>query len=86
MGAEVEGEANEDDEEAWWNGIYTEQEMRTLKAVHVDVPEMLGYADISLTKKALCDNGLISTEEEQDSEKELIKKGMIFDILDEMKF
>ena len=63
-----------------------EQEIRTLKAVHVDVPEVPGYEDISLTKNALCDNGLISTEEERDGEKELIKKGMLFDSLDEVKF
>jgi hypothetical protein len=63
-----------------------EQEVRTLKAVHVDVPEVPSYEDISLTKNALCDNGLMSTEEEQDSEKELVKKGMLFDSLDEVKF
>ena len=64
MGAEVEGEAVEDEEKAWWNGIYMEKEMRILRAVHVDVPEVPGYADISLTKNDLYDNDLISMKEE----------------------
>lgn len=81
VGAEPGG----NEETAWWDGIYTEEEVKTLKAVQVDMPEVPGSEDISLTKNALCDNGLMSMEEEN-SETELIKKGMVFDSLDEVKF
>jgi len=58
---------------------YNDVELRQLKAVHVEVPSIPNFMDISLVDQAICDTGLtLLANEVLDSEEVEIKKGMVF--------
>jgi hypothetical protein len=60
--------------------------MRQLRSVHVHVPSVPNYMDISMTDKAICDTGLkLARESVYDLNNEIISKGMIFNTLNELK-
>jgi hypothetical protein len=66
---------------------YNDVELRQLKAVHVEVPSVPNFLDISKVDKAICDTGLsLLGDELPDSEEVHIKKGMVFDTLEHLKF
>jgi hypothetical protein len=66
---------------------YNDVELRQLKAVHVEVPSVPNFLDISKVDQAICDTGLsLLSDELSDSEEVYIKKGMIFDTLEHLKF
>jgi hypothetical protein len=65
---------------------YTANEMRRLRSVHVHVPSVPNYMDVSMTDKAICDTGLkLARESVYDLNNEIISKGMIFNTLNELK-
>jgi hypothetical protein len=60
---------------------YNDVELGQLKAVHVEVPS------VSVVDQAICDTGLsLLADEVPDSEEVEIKKGMIFDTLEHLKY
>ena len=66
---------------------YNDVELRQLKAVHVEVPSVPNFMDISMVDQAICDTGLsLLPDEVPDSEEVEIKKGMIFDTLEHLKY
>jgi hypothetical protein len=66
---------------------YNDIELRQLKAVHVEVPSVPNLLDISKVDQAICDTGLsLLGDELADSEEVHIKKGMLFDTLEHLKF
>jgi hypothetical protein len=66
---------------------YNDSELRQLKAVHVEVPSVPNFMGISMVDQALCDTGLMLLDDEvAQSEKTEIKKGMMFDTLEHLKY
>jgi len=66
---------------------YKDVELRQLKAVHVELPSVPNFRDISMVDQAICDTGLsLLADEVPDSEEVEIKKGMIFDTLEHLKY
>jgi hypothetical protein len=66
---------------------YNDVELRQLKAVHVEVPSVPNFMDISMIDQAICDIGLsLLADKVPDSEEVEIKKGMIFDTLEHLKY
>jgi hypothetical protein len=66
-----------------YNGI----ELRQLKAVHVDVPSVPNFMDISMVDQAICGTELtLLADEVPDSEEVEINKGMICDTLKHLKY
>jgi hypothetical protein len=61
---------------------YNEEELRQLKAVHVEVPSVPNFMDISMVDQAVCDTGLSLLDESVLE----IKKGSVFDTLDHLKY
>ncbi|CAD6333995.1 unnamed protein product [Miscanthus lutarioriparius] len=66
---------------------YNDVELRQLKAIHVEVPSVPNFMDISTVDEAICDTGLtLLANEVPDSEEVEIKKGMRFDTLEHLKY
>jgi hypothetical protein len=66
---------------------YNDVELRQLKAVHVEVPSVPNFIDISMVDQAICDTSLkLLTDEIPDSEEVDIKNGMVFDTLEHLKY
>ena len=58
---------------------YNDVELRQLKVVHVEVPSVPNFMDISMVDQAICDTDLtLLVDEVLDSEEVEIKKGMVF--------
>jgi hypothetical protein len=55
---------------------YNDVELRQLKAVHIEIPSVPNFMDISMVEQAICDTGLtLLANEIADSEEVVIKKG-----------
>ena len=66
---------------------YNDDELRQLKAGHVEVPSVPNFMDISTVDEAICDTGLmLLANEVLDSKEVEIKKGMVFDKLEHLKY
>jgi hypothetical protein len=66
---------------------YNDVELRQLKVVHVEIPSVPNFMDISMVDQAICDTGLMLLADEiADSEEVEIKKGMVFDTLEHLKY
>jgi len=66
---------------------YNEEELRQLQAVHVEVPSVPNFMDISMVDQAVCDTGLSLLDESVvESEDVEIKKGKVFDTLEHLKY
>jgi hypothetical protein len=66
---------------------YNDAELRQLKVVHVEVPSVPNFMDISMVDQVLCDTGLTLLDDEvAESEETEIKKGMVFDTLEHLKY
>jgi hypothetical protein len=66
---------------------YNDVELRQLKAVHVEVPSVPNFMDISMVDQEICDIGLsLLADEVPNSEEVEIKKGMVFDMLEHLKY
>jgi hypothetical protein len=66
---------------------YNDTELRKLKAVHVEVPSVPNFMDISMVDQVVCDTGLtLLSDEVAESEEVEIKKGMVFDTLEHLKY
>jgi hypothetical protein len=66
---------------------YNDIELRQMKAVHVKVPSVPNFMDISMVEQAICDTGLLLLADEVPYTEEVeIKKGMIFDTLEHLKY
>ena len=66
---------------------YNDIELRQLKVVHVDVPSVPSFMDISMVDEAICDPGLTLLANLVGESEELeIKKGMVFDTLEHLKY
>jgi len=66
---------------------YNDVELRKLKAVHVDVPSVPNFVNISMVDQAICDTGLTSLANAvAESEEVDIKKGMLFDTLEHLQY
>jgi hypothetical protein len=66
---------------------YNDAELRQLKAIHVEVPSVPNFMDISMVDQAVCDTGLtLLADDVAESEETEIKKGMVFDTLEHLKY
>ena len=66
---------------------YNDIKLRQLKAVHVEVPSVPNFMDISMVDQAICDTDLtLLADEVPDSEEVEVKKGMVFDTLEHLKY
>jgi hypothetical protein len=66
---------------------YNDIELRQLKAVHVEVPSVPNFIDISMADQAICDTDLaLLVDEVLDIEEVEIKKGMVFDMLEHLNY
>jgi hypothetical protein len=66
---------------------YNDIELRQLKAVHVEGPLVPNFMDISTVDEAICDIGLtLLVDDIPDNEEVEIKKGMVFDMLEHLKY
>jgi hypothetical protein len=66
---------------------YNDVELRQLKAIHVEVPSVPNFMNISLIDQAICDTSLsLLADEVPDSEEVEIKKGMVLDTLEHLKY
>ena len=66
---------------------YNHVELRQLKAIHVKVPSVPNFIDINMVDEAICDTGLtLLADEVPDSEEVEIKKEMVFDMLEHLKY
>ncbi|KAL6645469.1 hypothetical protein ACP70R_017077 [Stipagrostis hirtigluma subsp. patula] len=64
---------------------FTEEELRSMRAVHVELPKVPLFRDLSRVGDAVCDSGLLKEHVEPDAESETIRKGMRFDSLPQLK-
>jgi hypothetical protein len=61
---------------------YNDLELKQLKVVHVEVPSIPNFMDISIVEQAICDTGLtLLADAILEIEEVEIKKGMLFDTL-----
>jgi hypothetical protein len=66
---------------------YNDIELRQLKAAHVKIPSIPNFMDISMVDQAICDTSLtLLANEIADSEEVEIKKGMVFDTMEHLKY
>jgi hypothetical protein len=66
---------------------YNELELRQLKVVHVEVPSVPNFMDISMVDQAVCDIGLTLLDDEvAKSEETKIKNGIVFNTLEHLKY
>jgi rhodanese-related sulfurtransferase len=66
---------------------YNDIELRQLKVVHVEGPLVPNFMDISTVDEAICDIGLtLLADDIPDNEEVEIKKGMVFDMLEHLKY
>jgi hypothetical protein len=66
---------------------YNDVELRQLKVVHVDIPLVPNFMDISMVDQVICDIGLtLLADGVLDSEEVEIKKRMVFDTLEHLKY
>ena len=66
---------------------YNDVELRQLKVVHVKVPLVPNFMDISMVDQAICDTSLtLLADAVVESEEIEIKKGMVFDTLEHLKY
>jgi hypothetical protein len=64
---------------------YNDLELKRLKVVHVEVPSIPNFMDISIVEQAICDTGLtLLANEILEIEEVEIKKGMLFDTLEHL--
>jgi hypothetical protein len=58
-----------------------------LRVIHVEVPRVPNFMDLSMVDEAVCDTRLSMLEDEvPESEDMEIKKGMVFETLEHVKF
>jgi hypothetical protein len=66
---------------------YNDVELKQLKVVHVEVPSVPNFMDISMVDQAICDTGLMLLADGIPYSEEVeIKKGMMFDTLEHLKY
>jgi len=65
---------------------YTPNELQLLKEYHVELPSVSNAKDISMVHKAICESTMVNLEGIPYSENPVIKKGMKFNSLEELKF
>uniref|UniRef100_K3XQ43 SWIM-type domain-containing protein n=1 Tax=Setaria italica TaxID=4555 RepID=K3XQ43_SETIT len=65
---------------------YTQYELRLLKERDVKLPSIPNDKDISMVHKAICESSMVNAEGTSGRESPVIKKGMKFNSLEELKF
>jgi hypothetical protein len=66
---------------------YNDTEVSQLKVVHVEVPSVPNFMDISMVDQTVCDTGLtLLADDVVETEETEIKKGMMFDTLEHLKY
>jgi hypothetical protein len=66
---------------------YNDLELKQLKVVHVEVPSIPNFMDISIVEQAICDTGLtLLADAILEIEEVEIKKGMLFDTLEHLQY
>uniref|UniRef100_K3YLA0 SWIM-type domain-containing protein n=1 Tax=Setaria italica TaxID=4555 RepID=K3YLA0_SETIT len=65
---------------------YTQNELRLLKERDVELPSVPNDKDISMVHKAICESSMVNFEGIPFNENPVIKKGMKFKSLEELKF
>uniref|UniRef100_K3ZDC5 Transposase MuDR plant domain-containing protein n=3 Tax=Setaria italica TaxID=4555 RepID=K3ZDC5_SETIT len=65
---------------------YTQCELRMLKERDVELPSVPNDKDISMVHKAICESSMVNAEGTSIGESPVIKKGMKFNSLEELKF
>jgi hypothetical protein len=66
---------------------YSPTKLSQLKAVHVEVPSVPNFMHISMVDQVVCDSGLmLLADDVAESDKTEIKKGMVFDTLEHLKY
>jgi hypothetical protein len=66
---------------------YNNAKLSQLKVVHVEVPSVPNFMDISMVDQVVCDTSLtLLADDVVESEETEIKKGMVFDTLEHLKY
>jgi hypothetical protein len=66
---------------------YNDTKLRQLKVVHVHVPSVPNFMDISMVDQAVCETSLtLLANDVAESEEMEIKKGMVFDTLEHLRY
>jgi hypothetical protein len=69
-----------------WGSYYTDEELRALKLKHINLQEYLNHKDISHIGLVVCDNVVVGDEGNPRVREEVIRKGRLFESLDNVKF
>jgi hypothetical protein len=68
-----------------WGSYYTDEELRALKLKHITLQDYPNHKDVSQIGSALCDSVVVDDEGKPRVQKEVIKKGQMFETLDAVK-
>jgi hypothetical protein len=68
-----------------WGSYYIDEELRTLKLKHITLQDYPNHKDVSQIGSALCDSVVVDDEENSRVQKEVIKKGQMFETRDAVK-
>jgi hypothetical protein len=68
-----------------WGSYYTDEELRVLKLKHITLEDYLNHKDMSQIGSALCDSDVVDDEGNPRVKEEVIKKGQMFETLDDVK-
>jgi hypothetical protein len=69
-----------------WGSYYTGEELRALKLKHINIQDYPNHKDISHIGSAICDSVVVDDEGNPRVQEEVIKKGQLFESLDDVKF
>jgi hypothetical protein len=69
-----------------WSSYYTDEELRALKLMHINLQEYLNHKHISHIGSVVFDSAIVDDEGNPRVREELIKKGQLFKSLDAIKF
>jgi hypothetical protein len=64
-----------------WGSYYTDEELRALKLKHISLQDYLNHNDISHIGSVVCDSAVVDDEANPRVQKEVIKKGQLFESL-----
>jgi hypothetical protein len=67
-----------------WGSYYTDEELRALKLKHITLQDYPNHKDVSQIGLALCDS-VVDDEGNPMVQEEVIKKGQVFETLDDIK-
>ncbi|KAK3164152.1 hypothetical protein QOZ80_1AG0013360 [Eleusine coracana subsp. coracana] len=68
-----------------WSKHYTAEELRALRDMNVELPKVSNHHDLPRIMFAISDNGLLSKDAPPSSSEPMIRKGMIFDSMADLK-